>query len=385
MIFDKPVATWTQEDLQFLVDRGIEESRLLEYKQELDLGLKKQNKEAAKDFSAFANGQGGIIIYGIQEEAQEDGAKKPVGLSPLTDGGLKEQLETVLVNSVTPRFDFAIHKIPQAEAKGFFLVAEIPQSLSGPHMVVVGKDNRYYKRRNFCAEPMTEEEVRIAYERNLSAAESLDRRYEQLRSKPDEDKYGFQVSILPRVDTDRFFDMRTFDPRRALPAEHPGKLTFAVRNLRRVRTCFRFDHSHYVFQLQPCGYIELTRVLGRRSEEANEPLIRQRLIPSRALVTGLWECLEVFARLHSAGAYNGQVRVYFRLFGAEGVGLGVPDPIFFSPRFDSNDWLTYADTSVFSMLRTTKPVVHELMDYFWQAFTLDKCFLLDENHELVRH
>ncbi len=72
-------------------------------------------------------------------------------------------------------------------------------------MVVVGKDNRYYKRRNFCAEPMTEEEVRIAYERNLSAAESLDRRYEQLRSKPDEDKYGFQVSILPRVDTDRFF------------------------------------------------------------------------------------------------------------------------------------------------------------------------------------
>ena len=34
MIFDKPVATWTQEDLQFLVDRGIEESRLLEYKQE---------------------------------------------------------------------------------------------------------------------------------------------------------------------------------------------------------------------------------------------------------------------------------------------------------------------------------------------------------------
>jgi hypothetical protein len=34
VIFDKPVATWIQEDLQFLVDRGIEESRLLEYKQE---------------------------------------------------------------------------------------------------------------------------------------------------------------------------------------------------------------------------------------------------------------------------------------------------------------------------------------------------------------
>ena len=165
MIFDKPVATWIQEDLQFLVDRGIEESRLLEYKQELDLGLKKQNKEAAKDFSAFANGQGGIIIYGIQEEAQEDGAKKPVGLSPLTDEGLKEQLETVLVNSVTPRFDFAIHKIPQAEAKGFFLLRRFLRALAGLIWLLWVRITVTTSAETLCR-AHDRRRVRIAYERN---------------------------------------------------------------------------------------------------------------------------------------------------------------------------------------------------------------------------
>jgi len=54
----------TLEDIQKLIENKIEESLTLEYKRELS----RNNKEIAKDISAFANTSGGVIIYGIEEK-----------------------------------------------------------------------------------------------------------------------------------------------------------------------------------------------------------------------------------------------------------------------------------------------------------------------------
>ena len=68
--------TWAKEDLQRLIDEGVEENWQLDYKSSLALN-KERKTEIAKDVSAFANSGGGIIVYGICEDEQNHLPEKP--------------------------------------------------------------------------------------------------------------------------------------------------------------------------------------------------------------------------------------------------------------------------------------------------------------------
>ena len=59
---------WKESDLDEIVAGRLKESATLEYKDSRSLGkLESQWIEMCKDVSAFANSEGGILIYGIQE------------------------------------------------------------------------------------------------------------------------------------------------------------------------------------------------------------------------------------------------------------------------------------------------------------------------------
>ena len=53
------------EDIQFLINNSVEESTELEYKRSFAKANKDWKKELAKDVSAMANSNGGIIVYGL--------------------------------------------------------------------------------------------------------------------------------------------------------------------------------------------------------------------------------------------------------------------------------------------------------------------------------
>ena len=55
----------TIEELQRLIDEGIEESLTLDYKSSGALSNSKARAELCKDVSAFANSIGGTILYGM--------------------------------------------------------------------------------------------------------------------------------------------------------------------------------------------------------------------------------------------------------------------------------------------------------------------------------
>lgn len=140
----------TLEDLQKLIDNKIKESLKLDYKSELG-----ENKEIAKDVSAFANTLGGTIIYGINEE---DGA--PVSFNWIESKGVKERIESVIMSSVQPKIEeYEIIPIqnPDDSSKAIF-IANIPESLNAPHMA----NHRYYKRYSFQSVPMEDHEVKEA-------------------------------------------------------------------------------------------------------------------------------------------------------------------------------------------------------------------------------
>lgn len=146
-------------DIEDLIANEVEENIHLDYKAAgaLDKDDRKRS-EITKDVSAFANSDGGIIVYGVSEEDH-----KPKEISPI-DGRIytKEWLENV-IQLIQPRIEnVMIYPIRVDDIGQSIYVVKIPRSGDAPHMA---KDKRYYKRFNFKSEPMEDYEVKDLYNR----------------------------------------------------------------------------------------------------------------------------------------------------------------------------------------------------------------------------
>ena len=152
----------TVEDLELFIKKEVQESINLDYKDSRAVSKKKRH-EIAKDVSAFANSDGGILIYGITEEQY---------LPTKIDGGVdhtvftREWLEEVISSNISPTIDgLLINQIPLTQQNSVFVV-KIPKSVRAPHQEQSSK--RYYKRYNFKSQPMENYEIQDIRHRSLS-------------------------------------------------------------------------------------------------------------------------------------------------------------------------------------------------------------------------
>ena len=140
-------------DIESLIRNQVPESIHLDYKASPALEPKK-SVEIAKDVSAFTNSDGGLLIYGVEED-------KISHLPMRIDAGVdpkwnREWLEQVITSHVNPRIDgIEIQQFALANGNSVVCV-QIPKSFRGPHQA---SDNKYYKRFNFASFPMEHYEV----------------------------------------------------------------------------------------------------------------------------------------------------------------------------------------------------------------------------------
>lgn len=152
-----PVSTWTEAALVNFIKTGAEESVHLDYKDSRSLQLSDRcKKDLSKDVSAFANSDGGTIVYGIREENH-----LPIEIDEGSDPAVitKEWLENILLSTIQRRIDgLEIHPVSLTNQPGrVAYVIVVPASQRAPHMAY---DKRFYKRHNFQSVPMEEYEVR---------------------------------------------------------------------------------------------------------------------------------------------------------------------------------------------------------------------------------
>lgn len=140
----------TLEDIKGFIDGGIEEGLTLEYKRELG-----HNREIAKSICAFANTEGGIIIYGVNSKD-----RIPTSLNWIEEENIEEKIQNIAATSIQPKLEFVrVLRCPNpSNEKQAVFIAEVQKGLNAPHMF----DNRYYKRRGSVALPMDNDEVRHA-------------------------------------------------------------------------------------------------------------------------------------------------------------------------------------------------------------------------------
>jgi hypothetical protein len=135
----------------------------------MTLDSRSNRREIAKDISSFANERGGVVLYGIPEDQQDD---EPVPVDVSRIGmpqipGLLERIENILVEALIPHLpEFRIREILLTHVPGAAVyLAWHPESWEAPHMIHTYGEHRYYRRGNFRAIPMEEGEVERLYRR----------------------------------------------------------------------------------------------------------------------------------------------------------------------------------------------------------------------------
>ncbi len=168
MLFDKPLEDVTFDDIQELSEEQIEESMILDYKQELN------DYSIIKQVTAFSNTKGGYLVYGVAETGK---GGHPQSINGIESDINKERLEQIILGNIIPRVSVQIKKVPIPGKDRIILVVHIPEGQSKPYYN--NQDKRYYKRYNFSATPMDENEVEWLYQSRFFGMSKLERYIEE--------------------------------------------------------------------------------------------------------------------------------------------------------------------------------------------------------------
>jgi hypothetical protein len=136
-------------DIQELITNSVAENKTLEYKQELRIATVSssdgEKKEFLADVSAFANTEGGDIIYGISEENSIP--KDIVGIEIINTDELSRKIDSLMRDGLQPRFAYQI-KILSISGNKYILLLHIEKSWNRPHRVILGGSTAFYARNS---------------------------------------------------------------------------------------------------------------------------------------------------------------------------------------------------------------------------------------------
>jgi hypothetical protein len=165
----------TENDIAQLCRSETPEGRMLEFKRDLPGDGREDKAEFLADATSLANGQGGDLVFGIEDK--NGVAVSMPGVQPTNLDQTILRLENLLRTSADPRVVGAkFHWTPFA-AGGGALILRVPPSFSGPHRNAL--NDRFYGRNSRGKYPMDTHELRIAF----TAAEGLGDRIRVLHDR----------------------------------------------------------------------------------------------------------------------------------------------------------------------------------------------------------
>jgi len=134
----------TSLEIQSLMNDEVQESLHLDYKEARAVGKTPHQKtEIAKHVSAFANSDGGVLVYGIKEAGHLPNSITGIDHSQFTREFFEQ---TIKSNLSSPSPNFTINQIPINKKESVFVI-KVEKSYGTPHQWK--KDKTFYKRYNF--------------------------------------------------------------------------------------------------------------------------------------------------------------------------------------------------------------------------------------------
>ncbi len=156
-----------KEIIEATIRGDLEETLTFDAKSEIPA----KNIDTAKDVSALANTSGGVLLYGLCEDANQ----RLTILRPLVLQGQRERIEQIIRTSIDEVPSFNISTITTANdlSRGYVIVV-VPPSERAPHMVVAKGERRFYGRGETGNYILNQSDIARLYERRqISNADIL--------------------------------------------------------------------------------------------------------------------------------------------------------------------------------------------------------------------
>jgi hypothetical protein len=145
------------------------ESQTLDFKRELPAPGSRGVHEFLKDVCAFANADGGDLVYGVAERNGVADAITPI--TNFTPDEVSRRLTQVLDAGIEPRLSgITMHSVAMA-AGGFVWVVRVPSSFDAPHRYRHDGHTRFVVRNGTLASDMTYDQIRTAFDRSATLVE----------------------------------------------------------------------------------------------------------------------------------------------------------------------------------------------------------------------
>lgn len=130
-----------------------------------------KKKHIPRTICGFANSEGGILIYGFDED--QDGFKKIQGVTlNNTWEREKQRLINLFRDNIEPYLDIGIEKVDLNNGN-VLIIIKTPKSWISPHRVKRGQEKDFYIRRNGRTEPMDFNEIKEMFEMNNKLTERI--------------------------------------------------------------------------------------------------------------------------------------------------------------------------------------------------------------------
>lgn len=189
-------------DIESLLENKIDESDVLDYKIDMI-----KDQDLVKHVCAFANTRGGHIIFGVKESGK---GGYPIETNGLCTSDLnKERLEQILLSHIVPRLDVKIKSIEIPNSEKSILLIQIPDSYQKPHQSNLSK--KFYKRFQFEAAEMTENEVSDSYRRRFSNYAQVNQYVKEILADTKENTITVNVLVIPSNIEHRLIDSSNYD------------------------------------------------------------------------------------------------------------------------------------------------------------------------------
>ena len=395
----RDVEEWTLGDFQEVVEGRIPEGQRVDYKRTLQLDRERAKAEVAKDVSGFANAQGGLILFGVDEDDSPE--PLPSAVVPFPSMGLQTRLENILDSTLHPIPEYQVATI-DTEA-GSLIVARVAAHPGPPVMVQGYGENRYFTRSGTRTRPMNATEVAAAH----AKAEGRERRLEaHLRQLPlvarifrdrvvDEMQLGRAVDwtpmvtvvmaaidgpeelVAPNLIARHAFEERLEGYRGGGGMVRPG-LHWDITAHGLVAELVDPDDPQHIlhrYAIHRLGVVEWAYRYRRDPYE----------IPSTSLADDVHNALLYGARVFDSLGYGGRLATWVRIENAERAKL------MFARDWDEDTRLpdvqclsAYREVSVDELLVDRTATVREAMDRIWQGFGIQRCGLFEADGDWLQ-
>lgn len=177
-----------QNAIYQFISEGQEENLHLDFKltNTSDLSYRPDRKNFAKAVSGFANSSGGIIVWGVvADDNNEEGIDCASDTQELENvDQFVTKLNEYTGDAVSPMVDGILHKAIDTGGGQGFAVSLVPESIDGPHMAKLGED-RYYKRSGDSFYKMEHFDIADMFGRRPRPDIALKARPASVRDRPD--------------------------------------------------------------------------------------------------------------------------------------------------------------------------------------------------------